>query len=212
MRGAVAINEMGDVMAEVVRKWTCGITGRFTVQMSSDFDPATDAVIVVKKDAARVWCEGMERHRYLHTSKPTWRGLEWTDSTSVADIGGLLPCIGNTDCVEFVAVKTYRPPVTQEVAEPVAELSDEAKVKAVYPNAHFSPLPGCIYNGNSPVSTPVSDPIGLRHLAWANAAHKLDSKLRTVAQNATTRPAISTDSIEHLGCGVEVVSGAVLAN
>lgn len=160
-----------------------------------DFDPATDEVIVVKKDAARVWVEGQERHRYLHTSKPTWREIEWTDSTSVADIGGLLPCVTNTECVEFVAVKTHRPSVAEEVAEPVAELSDEAKVKAVYPDAIYSSTHGCVFSG----SIQLSSGIWGKDMAWKYAARKLEAK---------------SDSIPDafFGCGVEVVSGAVLAN
>jgi len=196
MRGAVGFNEMGDVMAEVVR---ISRDVGFHVARIEGFDPATDEVIVVKKDAARVWVEGMERSRFLHVSKPTWRGDSWTDSVDCEGIGGLLPCIGDKDCVEFVAVKTHRPPVAQEVAEPVAEavpeLSNEAKVKAVYPDASYSGAHGCVFSGSIQLSTGIWG----KDMAWKYAALKLEAKNDPV-------------SGAFFGCGVEVVSGAVLAN
>jgi hypothetical protein len=203
MRGAVGFNEMGDAMAEVFNIWT-KTDGRYHTTLNYNFDPATDEVIVVKKDAVRVWVEGMERVRFLHTSLPTWRGGSWRDSVDCDSIGGLLPCIANHDCVEFVAVKTHRPPVAQEVAEPVAEsvpeLSDEAKVKAVYPKAYYA-FSGNIWEEDSATARQLSLQFARADLAWADAARRL---------NAETKP----ESISHhnFGCGVNVVSGAVLAN
>lgn len=172
----------------------------FYVARIKDFDPATDEVIVVKKNAVRVWVEGMERSRFLHVSKPTWRDFDWRDSVGFDNIGGLLPCIANHDCVEFVAVKTHRPPVAQEVAEPVADLSDEAKVKAVYPKAYYA-FSGNIWEEDSATARQLSLQFARADLAWADAARRL---------NAETKP----ESISHhnFGCGVNVVSGAVLAN
>ena len=185
---------MGDVMAKVGAILKTSASNRLVVYLY-DFDPATDEVIVVKKDAARVWVEGMERHRYLHASKPTWREIEWTDSMSVADIGGLLPCIANHDCVEFVAVKTHRPSVAEPVPEAVPELSDKAKVKAVYPDAIHGRVSKCIKSGLDFLSESFSDP----DEAWADAARRLNTETKPVDHH-------------NFGCGVEVVSGAVLAN
>lgn len=195
MRGAVGFNTMGDVMAEVFSIWTRE-KGKYHASLSADFDPATDDVIVVKKDAARVWVEGLNDARFLHKTMPTWTVDNWVNAAvNYESVGRLLSQVEHNDCVEFVAVKTHRHPVVQEVAEPVAELSDEAKVKAVYPDAIYSSTHGCVFSG----SIQLSSGIWGKDMAWKYAARKLEAK---------------SDSIPDafFGCGVEVVSGAVLAN
>lgn len=200
MRGAVGFNTMGDVMAEVFSIWTRE-KGKYHASLSADFDPATDDVIVVKKDAARVWVEGMGENQFMFRERPEWTGQEWY---SVSGVEAILTPLGirDADCVEFVAVKTHRPPVVQEVTEPVAaavpELSDEANVKAVYPKAYYA-VSGNIWEEDSATARQLSLQFARADLAWADAARRL---------NGETKPVVH----HNFGCGVNVVSGAVLAN
>jgi len=194
MRAAVGFNEMGDVMAEVFSIWS-GVDRRHHAALSHDFDPGTDDVVVVKKDAARVWVEGWVGKRFMHGTNPSRNGNSW-QSPTFKSINELSPCVCDGDCVEFIAVKTHRPPVAQEVAEAVPELSDEAKVKAVYPDAMFTVF-GDVRNAGF---FPLSGFHGMDEQgAWADAARRLETKPEPVSHH-------------KFGCGVEVVSGAVLAN
>lgn len=164
------------------------------------FNPETDEVIVVKKDAARVWVDKGKEDYCVHFERPSFDDSlqEWDscDGLLVSSRDEAFHGIGSNDCVEFIAAKTHRPPV----AEPVAELSDEAKVKAVYPKAYHA-VSGNIWEEDSATARQLSLQFARADLAWADAARRL---------NAETKP----ESISHhnFGCGVNVVSGAVLAN
>lgn len=197
-----ALTRWGHVMATVGEIVKTSEHNRHAVYVY-DFDPATDEVIVVKKDAARVWVEGLNDARFLHKTMPTWTVDNWANAAvNYESVGRLLSQVEHNDCVEFVAVKTHRPPVVQEVAEPVAEavpeLSDEAKVKAVYPKAYYA-FSGSIWEEDSAAARQLSLQFARADLAWADAARRL---------NPTPEPV----SNFPLGCGVEVVSGAVLNN
>lgn len=197
-------------MAEVL---TVTKLARLHVAWIKNFDSATDEVIVVKKDAARVWIESEGDSQFMFRKRPEWTGQEWSAAGDIEVINMPLG-ICDDECVEFVAVKTHRPPVAQEVTEPVLVDVDEqykSVVLAVYPNAKIEPT----RNANTWF---VSDGLAGRQLsshepaqfmAWRAAAVRLrDTKPETTA---LPEP-VATSAIEHLGCGVEVVSGAVPAN
>jgi len=176
----------------------------FYVARIKDFDPATDEVIAVKKNAARVWVEGYTNQEVLHGKQPYWDDSNWYSGL----FGYVTGCVGGNkmagvkldDCVEFVAVKTHRPPVEHKakLPEPVAELSDEAKVKAVYPKAYHA-VSGNIWEEDSATARQLSLQFARADLAWADAARRLNTETKPVDHH-------------NFGCGVEVVSGAVLAN
>lgn len=114
-------------MAGVFSIWT-GSDGKYHAALGRNFDPATEDVIVVKRDAARIWVEGLNDARFLHKTMPTWTVDNWVNAAvNYESVGRLLSQVEHNDCVEFVAVKIHRPPVAQEVAEPVAEAVPEPR-------------------------------------------------------------------------------------
>lgn len=99
-----------------------------------DFDPETMDVLIVAKDARRVWIEGARNSRYVHDGQPRWCDPDWGGSDAIRSIGDMLPYIHGGSLVEFVAVATHRPPEPekQAVPNPMAEITRrvEAESKA----------------------------------------------------------------------------------
>lgn len=91
-------------------------------KIPEDFNPTTDELIVVKRDARRVFLQtvGMERDSTgLFLSMPRWCPAGWTgDFVHVPTL--ITNELADQDVLEFVAVCTHRPPEPEKPVEPVA--------------------------------------------------------------------------------------------
>lgn len=90
-----------------------------TAVLVTDFDPATMDVVIVAKDARRVWVEGFPQSELAHSKQPSWDGTSWVSGSYVylaaaANFSKKLLGILDRDCVEFVAVETRRPVKTPD--------------------------------------------------------------------------------------------------
>lgn len=87
-----------------------------------EFDPEINEVLIVQKNAMRVWIEGYQKAELLHGKKPDWDGATWYSE----QFGYVKECVGpdkpvgvDADlCVEFVAVETRRPPDPEKPVRP----------------------------------------------------------------------------------------------
>lgn len=157
-----------------------------------EFNPETDEVLIVKKDARRVFVEADGGKEYVHGCSPTWHDNCWAQ-----DHGGnfsylkerVFGIVGD-DLVEFVAVRTHRPPEPEKPVEqtsltpamfgcagvavylnnptlaPSAELeTDEQKVKRAYPRARWAPQTayGWIVSDDAEKGDRISAAVGLGH-------------------------------------------------
>jgi hypothetical protein len=93
-----------------------------TAVLVTDFDPATMDVVIVAKDARRVWIEQeceMDGRQVLHTKQPQWDDdLQGWHSQSqqftVLDNDATMQGAADGDRIEFVAVETRRPVKTPD--------------------------------------------------------------------------------------------------
>jgi len=86
-----------------------------TAVLVTDFDPATMDVVIVAKDARRVWIDRCSDGMWLHTLPPDAcheRGWVSCGMFSIDDI--VLEDMEHNDCIEFVAVETRRPVKTPD--------------------------------------------------------------------------------------------------
>lgn len=93
--------------------------GQHLALLPKEFDPKTDEVIVVKKNARRVFLQtvGMERDSTgLFLSMPRWCPAGWTgDFVHVPTL--ITNELADQDVLEFVAVCTHRPPEPEKPVE-----------------------------------------------------------------------------------------------
>lgn len=93
------------------------------------FDPATQTVVIVSKDAQRVWIakNDDDDDEFISLNSPQWERRWYSGGKSIEFGDDTEHRLGLSagDCVEFVAVETKRPP---EPIKPV-ELSQEQMAK-----------------------------------------------------------------------------------
>lgn len=105
--------------------------GKHLAVLPSDFDPATMDVVIVAKNARRVWIDRTGADTWFHVTRPVcgaWS--DWVSENMMVVDGMVMDGMQLHDCIEFVAVETRRPP------EPV---------KPVEPNADYDPLTPQVY-------------------------------------------------------------------
>lgn len=95
------------------------VVGSRLAVLPTNFAKDTHDVLIVKKDARRVWVDNSNNRTWLQIHKPEWndRDTAWMSEEKCHEcIGGYFG-ISRNECYEFVQVATHRPP---EPEKPVA--------------------------------------------------------------------------------------------
>lgn len=118
-----------------------GKVGQHLALLPKEFDPETDDVIVVKKDARRLYMQTVGQDRDstgLFMSMPEWSPAGWTgDFRHTSTL--ISRELADQDVVEFVAVCTHRPPEPEKPVGNIETPEEEAARKAfVFDEAAFA--------------------------------------------------------------------------
>lgn len=148
----------------------------------ADFNPETQELLIVAKDARRVWVEGYPQSELAHSKRPHWDGHSWVSGSHVylaaaSDGSSKLFGTPTDDCVEFVAVATHRPPEPEP--EPLAKPMDldepqKSAVLKVYPQAVAQQPASSWYILDRSSGRLLSDYGPSEFMAWASAAKRIE--------------------------------------
>lgn len=104
--------------------------GQSIALLPKNFDPATHEVLIVQKDARRVWIERESNGgQGIHLRTPYFSGVGWLsggyEQLGFTVVSGLVA----DDLVEFVAVATHRPPESETSESRVKQFFQYARWK-----------------------------------------------------------------------------------
>lgn len=148
--------------------------GRYYVEVN-DFNPATHDVLIVAKDARRVWIErDSNGGQGMHLMTPYFSGVGWLSSgyeqLGFTVVSGLVA----DDLVEFVAIANHRSPVPKKPYDPNEPYKSVVLQRYPAAEARRTTCANTWYISECPGGCQISGHEPAQYMAWMSAAERIE--------------------------------------